>query len=95
MSACCCGLPIPPVRLQLLPLAAGLAAAEAIRTVAGLSIDLRWPNDLLIRARARSVAFWSSRKIEDDRIAFAVVGIGINVHQRSFDPGLVHARHFA
>ena len=31
-------------RLPLLPLAAGLAAAESIRAVSGLSVDLRWPN---------------------------------------------------
>jgi BirA family biotin operon repressor/biotin-[acetyl-CoA-carboxylase] ligase len=29
-------------------LAAGLAAADAIRAVAGLAVDLRWPNDLLL-----------------------------------------------
>ena len=43
--------PIPAVDLPLLPLAAGLAAAEAIRAVAGINIDLRWPNDLLIGPR--------------------------------------------
>ena len=42
---------IPASRLALLPLAAGLAAAEAIRTVSGLDVDLRWPNDLLIGPR--------------------------------------------
>src|ERR1035438_8701936 len=44
-------MPIPATRLPLLPLAAGLAAAEAIRAVTGLTIDLRWPNDLLIGPR--------------------------------------------
>ena len=42
---------IPAVRLPLLPLAAGLAAADAIRAVSGLTVDLRWPNDLLIGPR--------------------------------------------
>ena len=41
-------LPIPTARLLLLPLAAGLAAADAVRAVSGIEIDLRWPNDLLI-----------------------------------------------
>ena len=40
--------PVPAARLPLLPLAAGLAAADAIRAVSGLNVDLRWPNDLLI-----------------------------------------------
>src|SRR5580692_5297564 len=39
---------MPAVSLPLLPLAAGLAAAEAIRAVCGLVVDLRWPNDLLL-----------------------------------------------
>jgi BirA family transcriptional regulator, biotin operon repressor / biotin---[acetyl-CoA-carboxylase] ligase len=42
---------IPAARLPLLPLAAGLAAADAIRAVSGLTVDLRWPNDLLIGPR--------------------------------------------
>jgi BirA family biotin operon repressor/biotin-[acetyl-CoA-carboxylase] ligase len=35
-------------RLMLLPLAVGLAAAQAIDEVTGLAVDIRWPNDLLI-----------------------------------------------
>jgi BirA family biotin operon repressor/biotin-[acetyl-CoA-carboxylase] ligase len=80
-------LAIPAARLPLLPLAAGLAAAEAIRSVAGLTVDLRWPNDLLIDARKTGGILVES-KIEGQAAGFAVVGIGINVHQSAFDPGL-------
>jgi len=75
--------PIPASRLPLLPLAAGLAAAEAIRTVAGLTIDLRWPNDLLIGQRKTGGILVES-KISSEAVDFAVVGIGVNVHQRVF-----------
>jgi BirA family biotin operon repressor/biotin-[acetyl-CoA-carboxylase] ligase len=78
---------IPAVRLPLLPLAAGLAAADAIRTIAGLTVDLRWPNDLLIGPRKAGGILVES-KIEGQTAGFAVVGIGINVHQRAFDSGL-------
>ncbi|HEY1897838.1 MAG TPA: biotin--[acetyl-CoA-carboxylase] ligase [Terracidiphilus sp.] len=77
--------------LPLLPLAAGLAAADAIRTVTGLVVDLRWPNDLLLGPRKTGgilVEAQSQAQPEATASAFAVVGIGINVHQRSFDPGL-------
>ena len=74
---------IPAARLPLLPLAAGLAAAEAIRATAGLSIDIRWPNDLLKGPRKVGGILVES-KIEYGAAAFAVVGIGINVHQREF-----------
>jgi BirA family biotin operon repressor/biotin-[acetyl-CoA-carboxylase] ligase len=85
--------------VHLLPLAAGLAASQAIFLAAGLKVDLRWPNDLLI-SPAQSGA-WTPRgaqrktggilvesKTEHDLLAFAVVGIGINVHQRAFAPDL-------
>lgn len=74
-------------RLPLLPLGAGLAAAAAVSAVAGLTIDLRWPNDLLIGPR-KVGGILVEAKTEGDRVAFAVVGIGINVHQTEFDPGL-------
>jgi BirA family biotin operon repressor/biotin-[acetyl-CoA-carboxylase] ligase len=92
---------IPAVRLPLLPLAAGLAAAEAIRATTGIHVDLRWPNDLLIGpsktggilveagAGSKSLpqAVVSSRYAVVS-LPYAVVGIGINVHQSSFAAGL-------
>jgi BirA family biotin operon repressor/biotin-[acetyl-CoA-carboxylase] ligase len=74
-------------RLPWLPLAAGLAVAAAVSAVSGLTIDLRWPNDLLIGPRKLG-GILVEAKTEGDRVAFAVVGIGINVHQTEFDPGL-------
>ena len=77
----------PARRVHLLPLAAGLAAAGAVSTAASLTIDLRWPNDLLIGTR-KVGGILVEAKTDGDRIAFAVVGIGINVHQTEFNPGL-------
>jgi len=73
---------LPPARLLLLPLAAGLAAAEAIRATTDLPVDIRWPNDLLIGPRKTGGILLESTG------NFAVIGIGINVHQRSFPEGL-------
>ena len=91
-------LPIPAHRLALLPLATGLAAADAIRAVTGLTIDLRWPNDLLIGPRKTGgilvEAFNDSKRLPHAVVLHAgvshavVVGIGINVHQHTFPPGL-------
>jgi len=80
-------LDLPAVRLPLLPLVAGLAAAEAIRAVSGLTVDLRWPNDLLIGPR-KAGGILAEARSERGLVDFAVVGIGINVHQRDFDPEL-------
>jgi BirA family biotin operon repressor/biotin-[acetyl-CoA-carboxylase] ligase len=79
---------IPASRLALLPLAAGLAAAEAIHTVAGLSVDLRWPNDLLIGPRKTGGILVEAKSQSKGPPHEVVVGIGINVHQRAFPPGL-------
>jgi BirA family transcriptional regulator, biotin operon repressor / biotin---[acetyl-CoA-carboxylase] ligase len=87
---------IPAVRLPLLPLAAGLAAVEGIRAAAGVTADLRWPNDLLIGDRKAggilveaSVQSSGQPQWQSKGLPHAVVaGFGINVHQRGFPPGL-------
>jgi BirA family transcriptional regulator, biotin operon repressor / biotin---[acetyl-CoA-carboxylase] ligase len=76
-------LPLPSAQMPLLPLAAGLAAAGAIRTASGLAVDLRWPNDLLIGPRKTGGILVESQS-DRGQLTFAVVGIGINVHQQSF-----------
>jgi BirA family biotin operon repressor/biotin-[acetyl-CoA-carboxylase] ligase len=78
---------IPATRLPLLPLCAGLAAAEAIHAASDLAVDLRWPNDLLI-GPCKAGGILVESHTEGSNAAFAVVGIGINVHQRSFAPDL-------
>jgi BirA family biotin operon repressor/biotin-[acetyl-CoA-carboxylase] ligase len=78
---------IPALRLPLLPLAVGLAAAEAIRVAAGLTVDLRWPNDLLLGPRKVGgilVEAKTKSGIDGGAAVFVVAGIGINVHQLAF-----------
>jgi BirA family transcriptional regulator, biotin operon repressor / biotin---[acetyl-CoA-carboxylase] ligase len=79
--------PIPPARLALLPFAAGLAAAGAINQTTGLTVDLRWPNDLLIGPR-KTGGILVEAAINASGPPHAVVGIGINVHQRGFPADL-------
>jgi len=80
-------LGVPAARMPMLPLAAGLAAAEAIREATGLTVDLRWPNDLLIGPR-KVGGILAEAQFDAGQVTFAIVGIGINVHQRAFDPNL-------
>jgi BirA family transcriptional regulator, biotin operon repressor / biotin---[acetyl-CoA-carboxylase] ligase len=76
-------LPLAAAHMPLLPLAAGLAAAAAIRAASGLTVDLRWPNDLLIGPRKTGGILVESQS-ERGQLGFAVAGIGINVHQQIF-----------
>ncbi|MGH9599316.1 MAG: biotin--[acetyl-CoA-carboxylase] ligase [Terracidiphilus sp.] len=79
---------LPAALLPLLPLAAGLAAAEAARGVSDLRVDLRWPNDLLIGGLRKTGGILVEAHTEASSVSYAVVGIGINVHQRAFPPDL-------
>lgn len=72
---------IPAERVNLLPLIAGLAAVQAIRNVAALAVDLRWPNDLLVGPR-KTGGILVEAQIDSKTLRHAVMGIGINVHQR-------------
>jgi BirA family biotin operon repressor/biotin-[acetyl-CoA-carboxylase] ligase len=67
-----------------------LAAAAAVRRASALAVDLRWPNDLLIGPR-KAGGILVEAKNQGSAVAFAVVGIGINVHQQAFDPTLTTA----
>ncbi len=91
-SAFCLRPRIPAERLPFLPLAAGLAAADAIGAVSGLVVDLRWPNDLLIGPRKIGGILVESqihsKGLPHAEVPYAVVGIGINVHQRAFPSDL-------
>ncbi|HMG88117.1 MAG TPA: biotin--[acetyl-CoA-carboxylase] ligase [Terracidiphilus sp.] len=77
---------ILPAYLPMIPLVTGLAAAWAI-SVAGLNVDIRWPNDLLIGDRKTGGILVES-KTDASAGALVVIGVGINVHQRRFDAGL-------
>jgi BirA family biotin operon repressor/biotin-[acetyl-CoA-carboxylase] ligase len=73
-----------------LSLATGLAAQSAIRSMSGLSIDLRWPNDLLLGDQKLG-GILVETAVEPDASAtlrYAVIGIGINLNQPSFPPEL-------
>jgi BirA family transcriptional regulator, biotin operon repressor / biotin---[acetyl-CoA-carboxylase] ligase len=78
---------IPAERVHLLPLVAGLAAAQAIRNVATVAADLRWPNDLLVGPR-KTGGILVEAQFDSGTLRHAVMGIGINVHQREFSPDL-------
>ncbi len=82
-------LQLPAARLALLPLAAGLAAAQAIQSASGLSVDIRWPNDLLLGPRkVGGILIEAKNQSKSLPHQVVVVGVGVNVHQREFPPDL-------
>lgn len=75
----------PKVELRDLPvvtMALGLAVADAVHMFAGLAVDLRWPNDVMVgdRKLAGILAHWHEGAV--------LAGIGLNVSQPEFPPEL-------
>jgi BirA family transcriptional regulator, biotin operon repressor / biotin---[acetyl-CoA-carboxylase] ligase len=79
---------LPPSDVLVLSLASGLAVHAAIRQIdSKISLDLKWPNDLLIDGN-KVCGILTEMNSEATRVRFIVVGIGINVNQTSFPDGL-------
>jgi BirA family transcriptional regulator, biotin operon repressor / biotin---[acetyl-CoA-carboxylase] ligase len=74
---------LAPVQAPLLTMMAGLSAHAAIQAQTGLTVDLKWPNDLLIRGR-KVGGILTEMLAEPGQIRFVTVGIGLNVNQERF-----------
>jgi len=75
---------LPPSDALVLSLAAGLAVHSAIRSIdSRLSLDLKWPNDVLIDDK-KFCGILTEMNAEATRVRHIVIGIGINVNQRKF-----------
>lgn len=82
-----CSVIIRPTRLRIphadwlswIPLVSALAAAEAVRTMAGIRLALKWPNDLLCRDR-KVGGLLCEHGTDRGQREFVVVGIGLNVN---------------
>src|SRR5437773_60568 len=76
---------LAPVQAPLLTMMAGLSAHTAVEAVTGLAVDLKWPNDLIIRGK-KAGGILTEMYAEPGQVRFVIVGIGLNVNQEQF-PG--------
>jgi len=67
-----------------LTILSSVAAVDAVEAVSRLRPQIKWPNDLMIGGR-KLAGLLIETEPEDARLAFAVVGIGINVRQSGDD----------
>ena len=75
---------LPPSEALILSLAAGLAVHAAIQAIdPGVTVDLKWPNDLLINEK-KVAGLLTEMNSEATRVHYIVIGIGINVNQATF-----------
>ncbi len=82
----------PPEKAPGLSLVAALALAESIKPLVGERVRIKWPNDVLISGR-KTAGILTELTGHQGRIDHVVVGVGINVNQRSSDfPDDLHDR---
>lgn len=70
---------LKPVRVNLIPLLAGVAVAEAIEALAGIKSWLKWPNDVLIDGRKVGGVIIESGWLRGE-VRFVLLGIGVNIN---------------
>lgn len=75
---------LPPAGLGLLTLAAGVAAAGALRRRCRVPAQLQWPNDLMAGGRKLG-GILSETSVKGEGPVAAVVGWGLNLAQRRED----------
>ena len=81
---------LPNARWGLVPLAAGLAVADAIARTTGLEPALKWPNDVLVAsagAAGKLAGILVEAAAQTGPAAQVVVGMGLNVDLDERPPG--------
>src|SRR6267378_1037156 len=71
---------IPTPRLRLLQFLAAIATRQALENETGMSVKLKWPNDLVL-GTAKLGGILIESKTLGDSVSFAILGIGLNINQ--------------
>ena len=76
-----------PQETTQLTVISATALRRAIKTVTGLSADIKWPNDLLLGGK-KVAGILTEMSAETDRVRHVIIGIGMDVNQDASDlPG--------
>jgi BirA family biotin operon repressor/biotin-[acetyl-CoA-carboxylase] ligase len=70
---------IAPNEIPRITLLAAVATTQAIRAATSLEATIKWPNDIMLEGK-KVCGILTEMKAEQDRAAFIVLGIGINVN---------------
>lgn len=65
--------------------AAALAVAQVLSQLSGEPITVKWPNDIYHRDR-KICGMLIENSLQGRRVEHSIIGIGININQREFDP---------
>jgi len=70
---------LPPNRTQYITMLCALAAVDAIAAETGVSVGLKWPNDLLHDGR-KLAGLLTELGFTGERLDWVVVGLGLNIN---------------
>jgi BirA family biotin operon repressor/biotin-[acetyl-CoA-carboxylase] ligase len=76
---------LAPQSWPLLTLAAAIAVADALKEVCAVSVDIKWPNDILA-TDGRKLCGILAETVETKAGRACVLGIGINLTKEAFAP---------
>lgn len=68
-----------PGKAPLLVFVSGLAVAKTLCDLYKLSVETKWPNDVLVKGR-KICGILSEMKTQGKRVEYVVIGIGLNVN---------------
>jgi BirA family biotin operon repressor/biotin-[acetyl-CoA-carboxylase] ligase len=73
--------------IRILPMLAGVSVSTVLYELYGIKTGLKWPNDVLINGKKLCGSLCESRT-SGNKTDNAIIGIGINVNQKSMDPDI-------
>ncbi len=76
-----------PDQANLIAFVAAVSVAEAVESLTGLPVEVKWPNDLLTRGK-KFCGILSDATFKKEKLDFVLLGIGINANQTDFPDDL-------
>jgi len=80
---------VHPSQVAKLSLLTALAVANAIAEETGLDARIKWPNDIVIHGR-KVCGLLLEMTADEHAVYDVVAGVGVNVHQKTFDEEIAH-----
>jgi BirA family biotin operon repressor/biotin-[acetyl-CoA-carboxylase] ligase len=77
----------PPQAVTRITILSAVALVEALREIAGIVAEIKWPNDVLVNGR-KLAGILTVMETDSDQVRFVTLGIGVNVRHIDFPPEL-------
>ena len=74
-----------PQQLMSLTALAAVGDCHAVETLTGLTVGIKWPNDLVVGGKKLGGILTESAMSADGTVDYVLMGIGLNVHQTAVD----------